>query len=65
MNARRNNRWKLVAIAALFALPVLAAFVLHQAGYEPRAERNHGMLLDPPQDFVSAHIGVKVLDFDD
>ena len=51
MNARRNNRWKLVAIAALFALPVLAAFVLHQAGYEPRAERNHGMLLDPPQDF--------------
>ena len=51
MNARRNNRWKLVAIAALFALPVLAAFVLHQAGYEPRAERNHGVLLDPPQDF--------------
>jgi hypothetical protein len=51
MNARRNNRWKLVAIASLFALPVLAAFVLHQAGYEPRAERNHGTLLDPPQDF--------------
>jgi hypothetical protein len=51
MNARRHNRWKLVAIASLFALPVLAAFVLHQAGYEPRAERNYGTLLDPPQDF--------------
>lgn len=51
MNARRSNRWKLVAIASLFALPVLAAFVLHQAGYEPRAERNYGTLLDPPQDF--------------
>ncbi len=50
MNGRRGNRIKLVAIGALFALPVVAAWILHQAGYEPRAERNYGTLLDPPQD---------------
>lgn len=51
MSAQRGNRVKLVAIGALFALPVVAAWILHQSGYEPRAERNHGTLLDPPQDF--------------
>ena len=50
MSGQRGNRIKLVAIGALFALPVVAAWILHQAGYEPRAERNYGTLLDPPQD---------------
>jgi hypothetical protein len=51
MSAQRSNRIKLVVIGSLFALPVVGAWILHQTGYEPRAERNHGTLLDPPQDF--------------
>lgn len=51
MSGQRSNRIKLVAIGALFALPVVVAWLLHQAGYEPKAERNHGTLLAPPQDY--------------
>lgn len=51
MSGQRGNRIKLVAIGALFALPVVVAWLLHQAGYEPKAERNHGTLLAPPQDY--------------
>jgi hypothetical protein len=37
----------------LFAAPVLVAFVLAQLGWRPAGTRNHGTLLEVPQDFNS------------
>lgn len=45
---RRRNRIMLVALAAIFLLPFVAATLLHLSGWSPQETRNHGELLEPP-----------------
>lgn len=45
---RRRNRIMLVALAALFLLPFVAATLLHLSGWSPQDTRNRGELLEPP-----------------
>jgi hypothetical protein len=52
---RTRSRLQLVAIALVFVAPVLAAWMLHRAGWRPVAERNYGTLVEPAQDF-RAHL---------
>ena len=47
---RNKNRMVLLAIALLFGLPVLLAVVFNSTGWRPQNTRNHGTLLQPPQD---------------
>lgn len=47
---RTRSRFTLVALAILFAAPLVAALVLHGIGWEPTRTRNHGTLLQPPPD---------------
>lgn len=47
---RRRNRFMLLAIVALFVLPIVAARLLNMAGQRPDATRQHGDLLQPPID---------------
>jgi cytochrome oxidase Cu insertion factor (SCO1/SenC/PrrC family) len=51
LKSARSARLKLLAVAALFVLPIVVALVLRGVGYEPRATRNHGTLLAEPVDF--------------
>ena len=51
MNPRNRARAQLVAIVLLFALPIVAAWVLNRAGWRPSGARNYGTLLEPAQDF--------------
>lgn len=46
----RRGRLILLAIVALFALPILAAFLINLAERNPPATRQHGQLLQPPLD---------------
>ena len=58
MNAPlRRQRLLLILIFAVFFVPIIAAFVLRQAGWQPEKLRNVGELLQPPQDLsaVSLH----------
>lgn len=50
MDQRKRSRLTLLALAALFAAPVVAAVFLHATGWEPSKTRNHGTLLQPPLD---------------
>lgn len=45
------GRRQLLLVVLLFALPVFVAVVLAFAGWRPVGTRQHGVLLDPPQDF--------------
>lgn len=47
---RRRNRVMLLAIVAVFLLPILAAKLLNVAGQRPAPSRQHGELLQPPVD---------------
>lgn len=47
---RRRNRLWLLAIVAVFLLPILAALVINRSGQRPAPTRQHGELLQPPQD---------------
>ncbi len=49
-----RNRLGLILIVALFAAPLLAAWALHESGWEPAATRNYGELVEPPQDLTHA-----------
>ena len=42
-----SSRVKLLLIAALFFLPVVAALVLFQTGWRPQGQVNHGELVQP------------------
>ncbi|HET6604671.1 MAG TPA: hypothetical protein VFG21_10780 [Xanthomonadaceae bacterium] len=48
MNRQAAGRRKLVLVAGLFALPLLAALALRLGGWAPSLTRNHGQLLAPP-----------------
>lgn len=47
---RRRNRIMLLALVAVFVLPILAAKLIDVAGQRPAATRQHGELLQPPVD---------------
>ena len=44
---RRRARIGLIALFAIFILPVAAAVVLHLSGWRPTDTRNHGQMLSP------------------
>jgi hypothetical protein len=43
----RQQRRKLLGLAALFFMPLVIAFALYYGGYTPRGHVNHGDLIDP------------------
>jgi hypothetical protein len=55
MNTQDPNRGRkqLLLVAFLFALPVFVAVALAFAGWQPAGTRQHGVLLEPPQDFTT------------
>ncbi len=55
MNARDSNRGRkqLLLVTLLFALPVFIAVALAFGGWRPVGTRQHGVLLEPPQDFTA------------
>jgi cytochrome oxidase Cu insertion factor (SCO1/SenC/PrrC family) len=47
---RQNNRWQLLALIALFALPPIAAWLFYfNPQWLPEGRTNHGVLIDPPR----------------
>lgn len=54
--ARNRNRRMLIGIAAVFGAPILVAFALHLAGWQPRGTKAYGMLVDPPRQVEAAPV---------
>jgi hypothetical protein len=50
MNKQTKSRLTLVAVAALFAIPLIAAFVVRNSGWHPSETKNSGALVEPPRD---------------
>jgi hypothetical protein len=55
MTPRMRNRIGLILILALFATPLVTAYVLNALGWRPAGTRNYGELIEPPQDLTAAH----------
>ena len=53
---RNKNRLVLLAIALLFGLPVLLAVLFNSNGWRPQNTRNHGTLVQPPQDMTATRV---------
>jgi hypothetical protein len=54
MNPRNRKRLGLLLIVALFAAPLIAAYILNARGWRPAGLRNYGELVEPPQDLRAA-----------
>jgi hypothetical protein len=54
MNKRTQNRIVFVVIVLLFAIPLIAAFVLRSSGWQPTNTKNTGTLVEPPRDITQA-----------
>ncbi|HEY0179359.1 MAG TPA: hypothetical protein VGC30_06980 [Dokdonella sp.] len=54
MTPDTRKRIGLLLIFALFAAPIVAAYVLNAIGWRPAATRNYGTLIEPPQDLTGA-----------
>lgn len=54
MNPRIRARLGLLFIVALFAAPLLIAYLLNANGWRPGGMRNYGTLLEPPRDLTAA-----------
>jgi hypothetical protein len=53
-DARRSGRRKLLALAALFLLPVIVAFTMYYGGlWRPTGSSSKGELIDPPRPLVA------------
>ena len=50
MNKLTKSRLTLLAVVALFAIPLIAAFVVRSSGWHPGETKNTGTLVDPPRD---------------
>ncbi len=48
-SASARKRWQLVLIAAVFAAPMAAAYLLYYSGWRPDVGRAHGELVTPPR----------------
>ena len=46
---RNRNRWMLVGVVAVFIVPMLIAFALNFAGWEPKGTKAYGALINPPR----------------
>jgi len=55
MTPRMRNRIGLILILALFATPLVTAYVLNAFGWRPSGMRNYGELIEPAQDLTTAH----------
>ena len=54
MTPRMRNRIGMILILALFAAPLVTAYVLNAIGWRPAGTRNYGELIEPPQDLTTA-----------
>jgi hypothetical protein len=54
MTPRMRNRIGLILILALFAAPLITAYVLNAYGWRPAGTRNYGELIEPAQDLTAA-----------
>jgi hypothetical protein len=50
MSPRTRNRLVLLLLALLFAVPLVAAFVLRASDWRPGHSVAHGVLIEPPRD---------------
>ena len=50
MNKQPKSRLTLLAVIAIFAIPLIAAFLARSSGWHPSETRNTGTLVDPPRD---------------
>jgi hypothetical protein len=50
MNKVTKSRLTLLVVVALFAIPLIAAFVVRNSGWRPSETRNSGTLVEPPRD---------------
>src|SRR5262249_61229928 len=50
MNKLTKSRLTLLAVIAMFAIPLIAAFVVRSSGWHPSETKNTGTLVDPPRD---------------
>ena len=54
MTPDNRKRIGLILIVALFATPIVIAYLLNAAGWRPTAMRNYGTLIEPPRDLTQA-----------
>ena len=54
MTPDNRKRLGLILIVALFAAPIVIAYLLNAAGWRPSGMRNYGTLIEPPQDLTAA-----------
>ncbi len=50
MNKQTKSRLTLLAVIALFAIPLIAAFLVRSSGWHPSETKNTGTLVEPPRD---------------
>jgi cytochrome oxidase Cu insertion factor (SCO1/SenC/PrrC family) len=55
MTPDNRKRLGLVLIIALFATPIVIAYVLNAFGWRPNGMKNYGTLIEPAQDLTAAH----------
>jgi len=53
MDKVTKSRLTLLAVIAMFAIPLIAAFVVRSSGWHPSETKNTGTLVDPPRDIRS------------
>jgi hypothetical protein len=60
MAMKKSNRGRLVlvGIVVVFAIPLIAAFLLRGSGWQPTRTLQSGILLQPPQDVSAASVTV-------
>lgn len=56
MNRTNRNRLALIGIAVLFAIPLVAAFVLRGSGWQPAHTLQSGILVQPARDVSAAPV---------
>jgi hypothetical protein len=54
MNKNNKSRLVLVVIVVMFAIPLVAAFVIRASGWRPTNTKNSGTLVEPPRDVTDA-----------
>jgi len=58
MTPRNKNRLILIGLALMFLVPMGAAFLMNAQGWRPQNTRNHGVLVEPPQDVSSVAVSL-------
>jgi len=56
MNKQTKSRITLLIVAALFAIPLIAAFVVRSSGWHPSETKNSGTLVEPPRDLKNVAV---------